>query len=253
MSDTVISKLDDGVLVLTLNRPARKNAFSRELWNAFADTLESARDDRRIAVVVLTGAGGNFSSGTDLHEFNADDGEHPFGRCARIVCEFDKPLIGAVSGIALGAGATLLFHCDILYVGESLRMRLPFVSLGLVPEFGSSYLLQANIGARRAAELFFTAEWIDAARALESGIATAVIADANLLEHAMAKAHEIAVWPNSALQETKRTLKQANRVGLQHALQVESEAMARTAGSPENIEAVTAFIEKRAADFRKFR
>ncbi len=253
MSDTVISKLDDGVLVLTLNRPDRKNAFSREQWSAFADALESARDDRRVAVVVLTGAGGNFSSGTDLHEFNADDGEHPFGRCARIVCEFDKPLIGAVSGIALGAGATLLFHCDILYVGESLRMRLPFVSLGLVPEFGSSYLLQANIGARRAAELFFTAEWIDAARALETGIATAVIADARLLEHALAKAREIAVWPNSALQESKRTLKQANRAGLQLALQVESEAMARTAGSPENIEAVTAFIEKRAVDFRKFR
>ena len=129
--------------------------------------------------MVLTGAGGNFSSGTDLHEFNTDDGEHPFGRCARIVCEFDKPLIGAACGIALGGGATLLFHCDILYVGESLRMRLPFVNLGLVPEFGSSYLLQANIGARRAAELFFTAEWIDAARALETGIATAVIPDAH--------------------------------------------------------------------------
>ena len=253
MSDTMISELDNGVLVLTLNRPARKNAFSREQWNAFADALESARDDRRVAVVVLTGAGGNFSSGTDLHEFNADDGEHPFGRCARIVCEFDKPLIGAASGIALGGGATLLFHCDILYVGESLRMRLPFVNLGLVPEFGSSYLLQANIGARRAAELFFTAEWIDAARALQTGIATAVIADACLLEHALAKAREIAVWPTSALQETKRTLKQANRAGLQLALQVESEGMARTAGSPENIEAITAFIEKRAPDFSKFR
>jgi enoyl-CoA hydratase/carnithine racemase len=253
MSDTVLKELDDGVLKLTLNRPQRKNAFSSEQWAAFADALEEAASDRRVAVVLLCGAGGNFSSGTDLHEFNSADGDHPFARCSRIVCEFDKPLIGAASGIALGGGATLLFHCDVLYVGESLRMRLPFVSLGLVPEFGSSYMLQAHIGARRAAELFFTAEWIDAARALETGIATAVLPDESLLDHAMAKAREIAQWPATALQETKRTLKLAHRAGLQAALEVETEGMMRTAGSPENVEAITAFIEKRAPDFRKFR
>ena len=103
----------------------------------------------------------------------------------------------------LPGGATLLFHCDVLYVGESLRMRLPFVSLGLVPEFASSYQLQANIGARRAAELLFTAEWITAPRALETGIATAVLPDAELFAHALAKAREIAQWPTSALRSRR--------------------------------------------------
>lgn len=253
MSDTVLVDLDDGVLTLTLNRPARKNAFSIEQWAAFGDAVAQAQDDRRVAVVLVTGAGGNFSSGTDLYEFGDAGADHPFARVAQTLCDFDKPLIGAAAGIALGGGATLLFHCDLLYVGESLRMRLPFVSLGLVPEFGSSYQLQANIGARRAAELMFTAEWITAARALETGIATAVVPDGQLLEHARARAREIAQWPTNALQETKRTLKAAHRAGLHNALAVETEGMMRTAGAPENREAIQAFIEKRAPDFRQFR
>lgn len=253
MSETVLCSLDDGVLSLTLNRPDRKNAFSREQWHAFTEAMRDAQENPAVAVVLLCGAGGNFSSGTDLYEFADADAEHPFARCAEVVCGFDKPLVGAAAGIALGGGATLLFHCDVLYVADSLRMRLPFVSLGLVPEFASSYQLQANIGARRAAELFYTAEWIDAARALETGIATAVLPEAELLEHARAKAREIARWPVRSLQETKRTLKAAHRAGLARALEVETEGMARCVGSPENEEAIMAFVEKRAPDFRKFR
>jgi enoyl-CoA hydratase/carnithine racemase len=253
MSETVLRDLDDGVLRLTLNRPAKKNAFSREQWAAFADALAAAQEDPQVAVVLLTGAGGNFSSGTDLTEFADADAEHPFARCSRVVCDFDKPLLGAATGIALGGGATLLLHCDLLYVGETLRMRFPFVSLGLVPEFASSYRLQAAIGPRRAAELLFTAEWIGAARALELGIATAVIADAELEALALAKAREIAAWPVRALQETKRTLLVAHRAGLESALRVEEAGMQRCVGSPENVEAITAFLEKRTADFRRFR
>jgi enoyl-CoA hydratase/carnithine racemase len=253
VSETVLQSLDDGVLTLTLNRPAKKNAFSREQWAAFADALAAAQQDRRVAVVLLTGAGGNFSSGTDLTEFANADAEHPFGRCVEVVCGFDKPLLGAATGIAVGGGATLLLHCDLLYAGEGLRMRFPFVSLALVPEFGSSYRLQAAIGPRRAAELLFTAEWIGAARALETGIATAVLPDAELLAHAQAKAREIAAWPVNALQETKRTLLAAHRAGLERALDVETGAMQRCVGSAENTEAITAFLERRAPDFRRFR
>jgi enoyl-CoA hydratase/carnithine racemase len=170
-----------------------------------------------------------------------------------VVCAFDKPLIGAAAGIAIGGGATLLLHCDVLYVGESLRMRFPFVSLGLVPEFASSYRLQAAIGPRRAAELLFTAEWIDAPRALETGIATAVLPDAALEAHALAKAHQMAQWPVGALQQTKRTLLAAHGGGLAEALRVEEEGMKACFGSPENQEAISAFIEKRAPDFRRLR
>ena len=156
-------------------------------------------------------------------------------------------------GVAVGGGCTITVACDIVYVGESLRMRLPFANLGLVPEIASSYTLQAAIGRQRAAELMFTAEWIDAARALETGIATSVHADAELLDVALGKAREIAKHPVSSLQATKRTLLAARQAGVDAAFQAEDAGMKAQAGSPENLEAVRAFIEKRPPDFAQFR
>ncbi|HEY9036154.1 MAG TPA: enoyl-CoA hydratase-related protein [Pseudomonadales bacterium] len=251
MPDTILQELSDGVLVITLNRPHRKNAFNNEQWHAFADAMESAQSNDRVNVVVITGAGGHFSSGVDLAEFGGEEGAKPFERASWAVMNFDKPLIAAAPGVAIGGGATLLFHCDVVYVGESLKMRLPFVNLGLVPEWASSYMLQVNIGARRAAELFYTAEWINAERAVETGIATRAYADDALLDKAKAKAAEMAQWPVRSLQETKRCLKVAHQAGIQAAVEVEMAGMQKQAGSPENIEAVMAFMEKRQPDFKK--
>lgn len=256
MSEEILSHLnDDGILHLTFNRPDKKNAFNRPGWQALADILNAARDNPAVACVVLSGAGKDFSSGMDLSDF-AGDGtadEHPFYTAQKAVMDFDKPMIGAAKGIAVGGGATLLFHCDVVYVGTSLRMRLPFVSLGLVPEFAASYMLQVMIGTRRAAELFYTAEWIDADRALETGIATRVFDDADLLAAAMSKAADIAQWPVNSLQETKRCLKEAHKTGLAAASVIERAGMDKLAAGPENMEAVMAFIEKRAPDFKQFR
>lgn len=257
--DPVLRELDDGVLLVTLNRPRKRNAFDDPQWDGFRDALRDASSDPAVAVMVLTGAGDDFSAGQDLGAFGGaaeprEDG-HPNGYAgaARALAAFDKPLVAAAKGVAVGGGATILFHADLLYVGESLRMRLPFVSLGLVPEFAASYLLQARIGSRRAAELFYTAEWIDAARAVEVGIATAAHPDAALLDVALAKAHEIARHPVSALQATKRTLLHAHEVGVRAAFEAEDAGMQAQAGSPENIEAVRAFLEKREPDFGQFR
>src|SRR5690606_6734237 len=142
MSDTVLQQLQQGVLLVTLNRPQRKNAFSNAMWHAFADVMEAAQANDHVNVVVITGAGGHFSSGVDLAEFGGEEGARPFERASWSVMNFDKPLIAAAPGIAIGGGATLLFHCDVVYVGQSLKMRLPFVNLGLVPEWASSYMLQ---------------------------------------------------------------------------------------------------------------
>jgi enoyl-CoA hydratase/carnithine racemase len=142
---------------------------------------------------------------------------------------------------------------DIVYVGESVRMRLPFASLGLVPEIASSYALQANIGRQRASELMFTAEWIDAARALEVGLAARSYPDSRVLAETLAKAREIAQWPVSSLRAIKQTLQVAHRAGIEAARRAEDEAMMRLAGSPENIEAITAFLQKRPPDFKQFR
>jgi enoyl-CoA hydratase/carnithine racemase len=260
-SATVSTDLDDdGVLLVTFNRPAKKNAFNEEQWDAFARALDDARADPRVAVVVLTGAGGNFSSGVDLGSFGGDppppraDGKPSgFFACVDAVFEFDKPLLAAVQGVAVGGGCTIAVASDIVYVGESLRMRLPFANLGLVPEFASSYTLQSAIGRQRANELMFTAEWIDARRAVELGLAARALPDAELLEGTLAKAREIAQWPISALRAIKQTLQTAHRAGVAAARAVEDEAMRKLAGSAENIEAITAFMQKRAPDFKQFR
>jgi enoyl-CoA hydratase/carnithine racemase len=262
MSDAeprVVRQLEDGVLLLTLNRPRKKNAFDDPQWDALRDALREARADDDVSVVVVTGAGGDFSAGVDLASFGGggpprEDGKPSgyFGLMEALVA-FDKPLVAAATGAAVGIGATFLFHCDVVYVGEGLRMRLPFVALGLVPEGASSYMLQAVVGARRAAELFYTAEWIGAARAVETGIATERFADEELLPAALAKAREIARNPMSALRATKRTLRAVHAPGLRAALEAEDAGMAAQAGSPENVEAVRAFLEKRAPDFRSLR
>ncbi len=251
MTDFILSENRDGALVVTLNRPEKKNAINNEMWLGIREIFTGAARDDTVACVLLCGAGEHFCSGVDLSSFTDAPGEeHPFEVAARAVADFDKPLVAAAQGAAVGGGATVLFHADIVYVGESLRLRLPFASLGLAPEWASSYMLQANIGAQRAAELFYTAEWVDADKALNSGIAAEVLPDANLFGHALAKAQEISQWPVNALREIKRCLRMPHREAIDAAFVAEQAAMERQAGSPENIEAITAFMEKRKPDFR---
>lgn len=257
--DCILQDYDDGVLCVTLNRPQKKNAFHDPQWDGLRDALNRARSDDSVAVVVLAGAGDDFSAGQDLSAFagarepRADGNPNGFHGCVDAVFRFDKPLLAAVKGVAVGGGATLAIACDLVYAGESLRLRLPFVSLGLVPELASSYTLQAAIGRQRAAELFFTAEWVDARRALELGLAARTFPDAELLSATLARAREIARWPVRSLQATKRTLMVAHEAGIQAARRAEDAGMERLAGSPENREAVTAFLQKRDPDFRQFR
>jgi enoyl-CoA hydratase/carnithine racemase len=253
MTDLVKTEDHDGVLIVTLNRPEKKNAINTQMWIDLRETFRAAAENDDVVCVLLCGAGDNFCSGVDLASFGdvGEDEEHPFESAARAVVEFDKPIVAAAQGIAIGGGATVLFHADIVYVGESLRMRLPFASLALVPEWGSSYMLQANIGAQRAAELFYTAQWIDADKAYNSGIAAAVLPDSDLHEHALSKAREIAQWPVNSLREIKRSLRLHHLPAIDAAIRAEQAGMERQVGSPENIEAITAFLEKRPPIFRK--
>jgi len=253
MSDTVLSENRDGVLLVTLNRPEKKNAVNPEMWIALRETFLAADNDDAVVCLLLTGQGDNFCAGVDLSSFSdplPEGEEHPFDSAAKAVAAFGKPIVAAAKGIAVGGGATVLFHCDVVYVGESLRMRLPFANLGLVPEWASSYMLQANIGAQRAAELFYTAQWIDAAKAAECGIAAGSFADDLLFETALGKAQEIAQWPVNSLKEIKRCLRQPHQASIEAAFALEEAAMMRQAGSPENIEAITAFMEKRPGNFK---
>ncbi len=253
MSDTVLKELKDGVLLLTLNRPDKKNAFNIEQWKALAAELDAAKEDDDVTVVVLTGAGTDFSAGQDLKDSAIPGALLTYRVLERAMIDFDKPLIAAAKGVAVGGGATTLFHCDIVYVGESLRLRMPFNSLAMAPEFASSYLLQMIVGPQRAAEFLMTTQWINADLAVSSGIASGKFTDDELLPSALAKAAEIAQWPLISLRETKRCLKAAHQAGMETAIRVEHEAMDKLSDTPEKTEALMAFLEKRKPNFRNLK
>ena len=253
--ETILEDLRDGVLVATLNRPKKKNAFNNQQYDDFRDMLADAQDNREVRVVVVTGANGDFSAGQDLNELGVQSppadkptGFYPF---LRQVASFEKPLFAAVDGVAVGIGTTLLLHCDLVYVGESARLRMPFTSLGLNAEAGSSLLLQLIVGPHRAAQLLYTSTWITAAKAVELGIAAASYPGDRLLPALMEAAAQVAAQPPNAVRENKKLLLAARADALSAATKREREVANRLIGAPENKEAVDAFLEKRAPDFSK--
>ena len=254
MRDTVLEDRDGSVLLLTLNRPRQRNAFNRQMWHELRDALRDAQDDPEVHVVVVTGSEGAFSAGQDLGAMMGGVDEDPgFGAFMDRLCVFDKPLIAAVNGVGVGIGLTLLLHCDVVFIADGARLRPPFVTLGVVPEAASSYLLPAMVGWHRAAELLFTADWIDAARAVELGIATHRCAPDELLPAARALAARIAAQPPQSVQHTKRLLLATRADQIRAARAREDQAFVERVGTPENLEAVMAFFEKRPPDFSKLR
>ena len=239
---TLLEENRAGVLLVTLNRPARRNAFNDQQYDDLRTALAEAQADDGTRVVVITGAGNAFSAGQDIDEMGSGQGFTPFIDQLSV---FDKPLIAAVNGVAVGIGLTLLPHCDIVYVGESARLRAPFTALGLVCEAGSSLLLPLVVGPQRAAEVLLTARWIDAEQAVHLGLAARVLADQELLPAALATAQDIAAQPPVAVQQTKRLLLATRAEALQAARAREDGVQARRLGSPENVAAIRAFQTKR--------
>ena len=241
---TVIRERDGHVLVLTMNRPEKRNAVDRTMWRELRDAFRDAAEDPTVRVVILTGAGRAFTAGQDLGEMTG--GEEPgFGALMDALCDFEKPLLAAVNGVGVGFGLTVLLHCDVVYVAAGARLRPPFVALGVVPEAASSYLLPATIGWQRAAEALFTAAWIDAERAVALGIASRVCPPDELLPATRALAAEIATQPPEAVRATKRLLL-ATRADAIHAARArEDRAFTERIGSAENVDAIAAFFAKR--------
>jgi enoyl-CoA hydratase/carnithine racemase len=250
---TVLVEHDGGVAVVTWNRPRQKNAFDVAMWRDGRDTLLGLRDDASVRAVVVTGAGDAFSAGQDLSEMHTapTDGDHPFGSFMDALCAFDKPLIAAVNGVGVGIGFTMLLHCDVVYVADTARLRAPFIPLGVVPEAASSYLLPLVVGYQRAAELLYTADWIDARRAVEVGIASRCLPPSELLPAARALAARIAAGPIGAIRHTKRLVMATRAEQIRQARAREDAAFQERIGTPENLEAVMAFFEKRPPDFSR--
>lgn len=202
----------DGVMQITLSRPEKKNALTRAMYAALVDGLDRAERDEAIRVVLLTGSGDSYSAGNDIADFrNAETaGGVPGGGATEFghrILRFPKPIVVAVNGLAVGIGATMLLHCDIVYAAESARFRFPFVDLGLVPELASSLLLPRLAGYHRTAELFLLGRFFTSAEAREIGLVNRVLPPAELLPQAVEVTRAIAAKPVQAVAQTRALLK----------------------------------------------
>lgn len=208
MSD-IVSTAAGPVLELVMNRPDKRNALTRAMYAALADGLDAAAADPAIRAVLIAGAGGAFTAGNDLGDFlageAAESGETPVSRFLRTLIHFEKPIVAAVSGAAVGVGTTMLLHCDLVYADPTARLQLPFVNIGLVPEAGSSLLLPRVVGMAKASELLLLGEPIDAEEAARLGLVSAVVPD--VLGHARARAAALAARPAEAVRATKKLLR----------------------------------------------
>lgn len=257
MSDNLQFSTAAGVLHIRFDRPEKKNAFTAPMYAGIADALERARDDQAVRVVLLSGAGGAFTAGNDLQEFmnnppdlEPDAAPGPVVRFMRALAATPKVVVAAVQGPAVGVGSTLLLHCDLVLAADNARLSLPFINLGLVPEFGSTLLLPQRIGYLQAAELALLGEAFDAATALRLGLVNRVLPAAELDQAALVLAGKLAAKAPEALLLTKRLLK-SGAGELMQRIDEESVHFARRLRSAEFREAATAFFEKRPPDFSK--
>lgn len=255
MSDYILIESEERVLRIEINRPDKKNALTKDMYAAMANAINQGEQDPSIRVIVIHGKEEFFTAGNDLKDFqnfsNADDNTQ-VGNFMVSVINAKKPLIAAVSGFAIGIGTTLLFQCDLVYAGENAKFRLPFVNLGVVPEFGSSFLLPRLIGHHRAAELFYFADFFGAVSAKEFGLVNKIFPTEKLLENTMTLAKELASKPPASMRLTKSLLKKSTSEIAEKTMINEGMLFAERLRSPEAAEAFRAFFERRKPDFSKF-
>ena len=246
---------DGHVLHVTLNRPEKKNALTRAMYNALADALLGAADDGDIRVVVLSGRDGVFTAGNDLGDFMMDPPtgpDSPVFRFLTALVGFPKPLVVAVNGPAIGIGTTLLLHADLAYAAPDTRFQMPFVPLGLVPEAASSLLVPRLAGHARAAELLMFGEPFSAETAREIGLVNEVAPASDVVDRALERARQLAALPPAAVRLTKAFLRRPHADAVADTISQEGAAFIERLASPEAQEAFTAFFEKRPADFSRF-
>jgi enoyl-CoA hydratase/carnithine racemase len=232
------------------------------MYQAMADALVAARADGAVRAVLLVGQPGIFTSGNDIEDFmsrgaagSSTGGEvmdTPTFRFMRALIDCDKPVVAAVTGAAIGIGTTLLLHCDFVYVADDARLAMPFVSLGLVPEFGSSLIIPQLMGLRRGAEKLLLGEPFTAEQAVDCGIANAVLPAGEVVNHARRVAERFNGLPPGAVRQAKGLMRAPLREQLLQVIRTEGGLFAERLRSPEAVEAFQAFFQKRKPDFSKF-
>lgn len=254
---SIVTECSDGIMVLTLDRADKRNALTRAMYARLADALLRADADSAIRVVLLRGAGDHFCAGNDIPDFIAanagggtgDVADSPVGRFLLTLNRLAVPLVAAVKGHAVGIGATLLLHADLVLVADDARLSMPFVNLALCPEAASSLLLPERIGHARAFAMMALGEVISGTEAA-LGLANQVSASAEVDDLAMAAARALAARPPGALAATKALMRRTDRV--EAVMRAEFDAFAARLATPEAAEAFAAFIDRRPPDFSRF-
>lgn len=253
-TELVLTRIADGVLTITLNRPEKKNALTVAMYEKMAAAVRSGNADVDVRVIHLRGAGGCFTAGNDLMDFMSVPPagmDSPVIQYLLALTECEKPILVEVSGPAIGIGVTMLLHCDLVYADETARFKMPFVDLALVPEGASSLVLPRTMGHAQASELFFFSEKIDAERALSVGLITGIRPSDLLGSYCEARARELAKKAPAAVKETKALLRKWSRAEIREVIEAEGRVFAKRLESAEAREAFTAFFEKREPDFSK--
>jgi len=251
MTADVLRYLDDGVLVVTLNRPAKKNALTAQMYSLLADAIAEADRRHDVRAVLLRGEGGNFTSGNDIGLFvNAQATEHqepPAAPFLRAVIALSKPLVACVCGHAVGIGATVLLHCDYVVASDDARIRFPFVDLGLCPEFASTLLLQQVVGRNKATEWLLLAATIPAAEAHRAGLINRVMPLETVAAEALSIARCLAAKPRQALMATRGLVREATETLVRDSLQREMVVFDTLRQSPEAQEIFRRFLQRAPA------
>jgi enoyl-CoA hydratase/carnithine racemase len=242
----------DGITTIEIARPEKRNALTQAMYRDMSASITAARADENVRALLITGQPGIFTAGNDLEDFlraAAASGESSaVTGFMQALFECEKPVIAAVTGAAVGIGATMLLHCDLVYLSDQAQLLLPFVALGLVPEFASSLLLPQRLGHARAAQVLLLGESISAAEAVELGLATAVLPSNDLLAHARRMAKRFNSLSPGAVRDSKRLMRAGSSAAVARAMQEENAAFAARLQSVEARAALQAFLQKRRPD-----
>ena len=253
MSD-ILTHIDAGVMTITFNRLDKKNSITSSMYAAMADAVAQAAADASVRVVLFQGHESIFSAGNDIGDFlnqPPSTQESPVFRFLRGIATFEKPLLAAVAGPAVGIGTTMLFHCDLVYAGDNAAFSMPFVNLGLCPEAASSLLAPRMFGYHRAAEALLMGDPFFAEAAQEVGLINRVVPPTEVNGYAQAQARKLAAKPLSSLIETKRLMKGGYQQEVLQKMDEEGKSFGRMLREPAAKEAFGAFMEKRKPDFSK--
>ena len=255
--DIIDFKIDEGVAVITLNRPDKLNSFNQTMAKDVQFALDHCMENPEVRCVLITGAGRGFCAGQDLEEAIAPDSaaieehvESKYNPMVRKIRAIEKPVIAAVNGVAAGAGANLAYCCDVVVASESAKFIQSFINIGLVPDTGGTYFLPRLVGLHKATVMTMLGEKMTAEEGKDLGLVYKVFPNEELMDSAMTLAKRMAKMPTRGLGLTKKALNYSLRNNLNEQLAVEKDLQGQAGRTADNAEGINAFLEKRQPEFR---